>query len=136
MVDARFDIARAAGVLAALRRQHGRQGLLDRDLVHRRIDMQPPPGAGALLQRGGGGRGHHIGHDHVTIRHRAGDDRITIGPAGQEGAARQRAAGPIDPPFLRERAGLAEDAARDHDQPRIARRERRIAEPELVHRAG
>ena len=74
----------------------------------------PRPVSRRACKRGGGAGRHHVRHDHVAIRHRAGDHRIAVRPAGQVGAARQRAAGAVDAPFLRQRPGLAVDAARDH----------------------
>src|SRR5690606_27486416 len=48
----------------------------------------------------------------------------------------KRAARAVDPPLPGERAGLAVYAARRHDETGSRGGQRRVAEPELVHRAG
>src|SRR5690606_38139971 len=48
---------------------------------------------------------------------------------------RQRRTRAVDAPLARERTGLTVDAARRHDEAGMRPGQRRVAEPELVHRA-
>jgi hypothetical protein len=126
-------IAHASRCRAALRRRDCGVHLLHADLVHGRVDVASAPAHAALHQRRRNAGSHHVGHDHVAIWHGAGHHRIAIRPAGEKRAAGQRAARAIHAPLGRQRAGLPEDTARGHDQPRMTRRELRESEPQLVH---
>ncbi len=138
-----LEMHRGIGIAAALRPFAGLGAAQDRGASAGRRSRTsrhrcgpPRPVCRLRLQRRRRAAGHDERHDHVAVRNGAGDHRVAACVAGQVGPAGQRAAGAVDPPFLRQRTGLAEDAARDHDHARIDRLEIVVAEPELGHRAG
>ena len=88
------------------------------------------------LQCGCSRSGHDIGDDDIAVRDRTWNHRIAVRPAGQKSTACQCRAGAVDAPFLRERAGLPVDTARDHDDVGFAGTQRRVSQTQLGHGAG
>ena len=72
MKKPRVLIAHAPGRLALLGLHDRGMHLLEADLIHGCIDVCTAPGLASILQGGGHCAGHHVGHDDITIRYRAG----------------------------------------------------------------